>query len=610
MRRAVAAMTLEWAFRLILAAAAWGGSLNAASSQEPPIGLLIRELASPEFEVRRLAQEQLQGLGLEAFDALLDAQFDPDVEVAHRARFILRSMAIEWVKESDPKDVKSILRNYGKADPIDRRIQIEALAQLEDQRGTAALCRLSNYEYDPVLSKYAALQIMQLELETAEAREAVRRTIELHCRPSKRPASRWLQTYRAWLADPVKTLDVWSEIVAQERQELEAASPNTSREMTGLLHLWYADALRKASREEESLAALRRVLDFLEPDERQVRDAAISLLARRAYPVVEELAAKFPDLFNKNPYLCYLHAESLQDQAASAGTSPPTEKIEALLARVDDLVGEKLTLHIELAEFLESRGRFDWFEREARIVLGRTPLLSDENARMRHRLAELLHDLERFDESVELMRPLAEELQKLVEGGAEDFLLARYHFFVARAALHKRDYAKQQEALKRAISFNIEDSDVIIEMFRAPETDEIWKELTLNYVRAASKKFDEELKALEADMVLGQGNEPFRTVKNEQIALVYNQYAWLISNTTGDFDRALEMSKRSLEIKPNYATYLDTLGRCYYAKKDYTNAVKYQRMAVKLKPFSPSMKRQLALFEEALKNSAPPANSK
>lgn len=111
-------------------------------------------------------------------------------------------------------------------------------------------------------------------------------------------------------------------------------------------------------------------------------------------------------------------------------------------------------------------------------------------------------------------------------------------------------------------------------------------------------------------MVLGQGNEPFRTVKNEQIALVYNQYAWLISNTTGDFDRALEMSKRSLEIKPNYATYLDTLGRCYYAKKDYTNAVKYQRMAVKLKPFSPSMKRQLALFEEALKNSAPPANSK
>jgi tetratricopeptide (TPR) repeat protein len=79
-----------------------------------------------------------------------------------------------------------------------------------------------------------------------------------------------------------------------------------------------------------------------------------------------------------------------------------------------------------------------------------------------------------------------------------------------------------------------------------------------------------------------------------------NQYAWLISNTEGDYQLALRCSQRSLELQPNFSTYLDTLGRCYYAVGDYENAVKYQRRAVELEPFAMSLKRQLQLFEAAL----------
>ena len=46
--------------------------------------------------------------------------------------------------------------------------------------------------------------------------------------------------------------------------------------------------------------------------------------------------------------------------------------------------------------------------------------------------------------------------------------------------------------------------------------------------------------------------------------------------------------------------HVDTLGRCYYAAGDFENAVKVQSRAVELDPHSQQMKRQLALFQEAL----------
>ena len=80
----------------------------------------------------------------------------------------------------------------------------------------------------------------------------------------------------------------------------------------------------------------------------------------------------------------------------------------------------------------------------------------------------------------------------------------------------------------------------------------------------------------------------------------YNQLAWLISNTEGDQQEALRCSQKSLELKPNEAGYLDTLGRCYFALGDYENAVKTQTRAVELNPFSGLMSKQLELFREAL----------
>jgi tetratricopeptide (TPR) repeat protein len=83
-------------------------------------------------------------------------------------------------------------------------------------------------------------------------------------------------------------------------------------------------------------------------------------------------------------------------------------------------------------------------------------------------------------------------------------------------------------------------------------------------------------------------------------ASAYNQFAWLVGNTEGDFDEALTYSKKSVEIEPQTGGYYDTLARVYFAKGDYENAVKYQTLAIELDPHSGQMERQLELFKKTL----------
>ncbi len=83
-------------------------------------------------------------------------------------------------------------------------------------------------------------------------------------------------------------------------------------------------------------------------------------------------------------------------------------------------------------------------------------------------------------------------------------------------------------------------------------------------------------------------------------ATPYNQLAWLVGNTEGDYQEALRCSQKSIELRPNVAGYLDTLGRCYFSVGDFSNAVKYQLQAIELDPHSGQMNRQLVVFREAL----------
>jgi tetratricopeptide (TPR) repeat protein len=121
-----------------------------------------------------------------------------------------------------------------------------------------------------------------------------------------------------------------------------------------------------------------------------------------------------------------------------------------------------------------------------------------------------------------------------------------------------------------------------------PEADEQWREATRRRIRDLASQFQQQIDA--------SPSEP----------TAYNQWAWLISNTEGDYARAIQYSHRSLELIPEGsgesagASFLDTLGRCYYAAGDYENAVKYQREAVEKVDYMQVMQRQLRLFEKTV----------
>ena len=83
-----------------------------------------------------------------------------------------------------------------------------------------------------------------------------------------------------------------------------------------------------------------------------------------------------------------------------------------------------------------------------------------------------------------------------------------------------------------------------------------------------------------------------------------NQLSWLIGNTEGDQEQAVQQSRRSLELRPHSAGSLDTLGRCYFAVGDQENAIKYQRRAHRREPHSQQIRRQLEEFEMAASQGA------
>ncbi len=91
-------------------------------------------------------------------------------------------------------------------------------------------------------------------------------------------------------------------------------------------------------------------------------------------------------------------------------------------------------------------------------------------------------------------------------------------------------------------------------------------------IRSAASEFRDE--AIEYERQAAEApTEDIRAIYHRELASAHNQLAWLVSNTEGDYDEALRGSQRSLELRPDTAGYLDTLGRCFYAKGDYKNAV-------------------------------------
>ena len=268
--------------------------------------------------------------------------------------------------------------------------------------------------------------------------------------------------------------------------------------------------------------------------------------------------------------------------------------------------------HTLAAYSLQERGLFEWSEREYRHVLERVPPGVAEGFQARLLFSEMLHDMQRDQDAATVLRDIVDATEK---DENVRFLIARFrsqpgsvasrmYFFLAEHARVSGDEKRQIEHLKKAVQSDPTDADVLIGTYRASQRDPSWRKETLGLISDAVQAFREEVRDYEGQAAEAP-TEGHRADIHRELASAHNQLAWLVANTEGDYDEALRSSQRSLELRPETAGYLDTLGQCYYAKGDYKNAVVHQSRAAELDPHSGQILRQLELFKRAAEKQIP-----
>jgi tetratricopeptide (TPR) repeat protein len=585
-----------------------------AAAQEAPRGesidqkvsRLIEQLGASDFSTRENAQAELAKLGLAAFDALNEAQHHDDIEIALRARFLVRSMQVKWYEESDPLDVQRILKGYGEQSETERRSRIDRLATLPGGDGLTALCRLARFELSEELAKLAALRVLQQpEPADAEAKGKLARQIEPLASGGKRTAVTWLRTYAQTLVRPEATIEQWRQLVKQEHDLLAQFPERTSREIVRDLYRFQAVLNQQLGRRDEAIAVLRQSLSLVEGTPQQLAEVMDWLIARSAWEVVQELADRYPQAFQESADLLYRQAEALRKQNA-------TEKAERLAAQALAMSPETPEAHHRLARHvLQGRGLFDWAEREYRLAM-KAPPTSRTFMQAHLALAEMLHDMGKERPAAEVLRDGVETLRKEVPADqlASELVGAwqsRMRYFFALDHMEKGEPDQALAELKKAIEADPTDADVLIALYRHPQQSEADKQANRTLIESAVRKFREEMNDYKAQVEQAPSGEAQRYY-SEALANACNQLAWLVGNTFGDVEEAIRCSHKSIELKPDdNAAYYDTLGRCYYAKGDFDSAIKYQSQALAQEPHSGQMKRQLDFFlkEREARKAAP-----
>ena len=219
----------------------------------------------------------------------------------------------------------------------------------------------------------------------------------------------------------------------------------------------------------------------------------------------------------------------------------------------------------------------------------------------------MLHDLQQEEAAAKVLLPIVTAIRKdaTVATRVNSWFyyrktkgfISRYHYFLAQQHAAKGDDKQQRASLEAAVKADETDADVLIAMYRLKDQTPEWKAAVKTRIEKATVLFRGHIKQRRDDVERFRSNPQFRSTSESRLATANNQFAWLVSNTFGDFDEALRCSHRSLELKPDAAGYLDTLGRCYFAKRNLDNAIKYQSRAVELEPHSGAIRRQLELFK-------------
>lgn len=605
-KRALVCITAAWlAFACIATASAQdqqGTDDEAKQAQfDAKIAKLIEQLGDEEYAVRERAKNELARIGLSAFDALDEAERHRDLEIGRQAHYLIRSFDVVWSRDTDAPEVKSILKGYGhRMEPDERRTRIERLARLDDRAGWDALGRMARFESDQGLARLAAYLIIQSTPPSADEAERAAGQLQRSAAQSRRTSAQWLRTYARTLPEPETAQPEWDRLIDEQFESLASSNAADLDPWVAVqLARWHVESLLKLGNTTDAGKWATRLSAYDEGGKNwadYLQEHIEWSAKQEMWPHILEVAKKHSAAFAENPRLLY-------SQAFAQANTGDNQGAEATGATALALNPDNAAAHDEVGEWLAKRGRFTWAEKEYRHVLDTNPLDSRFNYQCRSKLAEMFHDQAQELSAAQTLQPLldeseknpqfAERLPRSLEG-----IGSRMNYFYAMHHVQKKEYDKARQRLELGIEADASDADVLIALYRLPEQTEEQKTKVRDLIEKASG--DMQLQIEEASRQLAQNDFQFSATLKHRLALEHNQYAWLVSNTTGDYQSALASSKESLRLRPDQPEYLDTLGRSYYAAGDLPNAIKAQKLALKNEPFSGQMRRQLEFFESEL----------
>ncbi|TWT90890.1 hypothetical protein Mal64_12880 [Pseudobythopirellula maris] len=610
-------------------AAAPEASSAPAGADAGLIAELVEELGHPRYANRQAAAMRLERMGLRAFDPLVGAAEHPDPEIAAAARRLLGKIGVRWNRLEDPPQVRTILSQYGDATPKKRTYLVAQLTTLLPESADA-LCRVARYDLDPRVSRDAALSLLTdrgglrdgaSEGRLIEAVRAANRRLTEDFGPSQRPAAGWIAIALASRDAPAIAAPLWGDAIAAEREVLALGDTTTNASIVQRL-LWLRfDAAARAwttSGGDAAGAEVDRALDAIlefEPDNRlPLLQVALARLADAgAWGPVDRALERHAALLDskRGGYIAARlrlregRTDDAERLAEAALAQPPDDDEAKLLDGV--VLFDARTL---IGKGLEDEGLSDWARREFASAVADWEELPANAAYAAMLLAESLADDARYAEAAEALAPLVDSLsagderakryRRLREatGGrltlpSPEFLAGRGRYFAGLAARERGDHEAEVAALRSALEHEPADADALIALYRAakPLADDTVPE-------DGATDQDEELLAETRKLIREMMREFEEAIEqNPNNATPYNQWAWLVANTEGDYDKAVRYSRHSLRLSPGDAGYLDTLARCLYAAGDLEAAIVAQSRAIAKEPHLGVMQRQLEFFQ-------------
>jgi tetratricopeptide (TPR) repeat protein len=582
-------------------------SSTTAAAQQPPanqhqstaerIRHLIRDLGSPQYTTRRSAANELRQIGAEAFDLLYAATDDADPEIAASANYLLRQIPVRWIQPDDSNSVRNVMRNYAQETETARLASVDKLDRLADEGGNAALCRIARYDRSPVVSRSAAMAVIRPDEKPAANSKPDLNAIERELGTSGRPPVLWLRQYLMQLRDPATSIAGWKRLIDQESATLDKAGGDTTSDIVLGLTWNLADLYRQLG----DRAALNNTLDHMiglasESSDDTLCDLLAWLTENKSWDALDTFLTKQQARIDQSKRPLYYAALAREKQGKHDVAEDLASKAAVIPVQPNTNEG------LSIAKDLEERSKYDWAVREYRQSIEKSPKESIEHIIARLWLSELMRDYDRNKDAADTLEPLVNALN---EGNVSRIysqdrkvyaerlrlpspgeIAGNYHFYRACQYQSEKDLPRAKSELDLAINFDPKDADVLIAMYRFPQADPDWHRGVVDRIHKMADKFQRDI------------DDNPRDPSN------YNQWAWLISNTEGDFHQAVRYSHKSLELnnhgESGESSFLDTLGRCYFAAGDFENAVKFERQAIEKNDHLQVMRRQLAEFEQAL----------